>query len=175
MTDHVEVTIRLAGVGYADSLAGLAARTFEDTFGPDNHPADTAAYLAANFTPARIGAELADELNRYLIAEVERRPAGYAKLRWSDAPPEVIAKRALSLTRIYVAQEWLGHGVGAALMQRCLDEARSMGADMLWLGVWERNARAIAFYEKWQFVKVGEQDFVLGSDRQTDWVMARPV
>jgi ribosomal protein S18 acetylase RimI-like enzyme len=83
--------------------------------------------------------------------------------------------RPLEIVRIYACQEWLGRGVGPMLMQACLDEARQRGCDALWLDVWERNPRAIAFYRKWGFKVVGTQGFQLGSDMQTDLLMQRAV
>jgi GNAT superfamily N-acetyltransferase len=168
------VQVRIANDQDAQLLAELGARTFADTFAADNTPADLEAHLAKYFSPAVIAVELADDVNRYLIAEVGASPAGYAKLRRASHEA-VDADSAVELSRIYVGQEWLSRGVGAALMQRAIDEARGWGAAVLWLGVWERNERAITFYEKWGFTKIGEHAFVLGSDRQTDWVMSRPV
>ncbi len=60
-------------------------------------------------------------------------------------------------------------------MTACLEEARRWECDVIWLDVWEKNPRAIAFYERWGFVKVGEQDYQLGNDLQLDWLMARNV
>jgi diamine N-acetyltransferase len=168
-----EVSIRRAGALDAALLAELGARTFRDTFAADNTPEDMAAYIAANFTAEKIGAELADEAIRFLIADVDGTTAGYAMLHRGDVPAGVVAERPVELRRIYVDSDWLGRGVGQALMDRSLEEARDSGADVVWLGVWERNGRAIAFYLKSGFSKVGEHDFMLGSDRQTDWVMAR--
>lgn len=81
----------------------------------------------------------------------------------------------LELKRLYVARAWHGRGVAQALMNAVLDAARARGAKTLWLGVWERNPRAVAFYEKYGFTRVGEHSFILGSDVQTDWVLARPL
>jgi GNAT superfamily N-acetyltransferase len=81
----------------------------------------------------------------------------------------------VELQRFYADRSAIGHGVGAALMRASLDAARSAGHRTLWLGVWERNARAISFYERWQFETVGDHKFRLGSDLQTDLIMARPV
>ena len=58
-------------------------------------------------------------------------------------------------------------------MQAAIDEAQRRGHDTLWLGVWEHNPRARAFYRKWGFVEVGTHIFVLGSDPQTDILMQR--
>lgn len=70
---------------------------------------------------------------------------------------------------------WIGNGVGARMMQACLQEAEHMDCDVVWLDVWEQNARAIAFYRKWGFVEVGTQVFQLGDDPQRDLLMVRAV
>ncbi len=61
------------------------------------------------------------------------------------------------------------------LMQATLEAAVAAGARTLWLGVWEHNPRAIAFYRKFAFVEAGTHDFLLGRDRQTDLIMMRPL
>ena len=77
----------------------------------------------------------------------------------------------MELCRIYCETAWQGCGVGSKLMQATHDQARAQGAETLWLGVWERNPRAIAFYERWGFRDVGSHIFVVGSDPQTDRIM----
>ena len=91
------------------------------------------------------------------------------------APAAVQGPAPLELKRLYVARAWHGQGVAQALMDAVLDAARASGARTLWLGVWERNPRAAAFYAKYGFTRVGEHTFVLGADAQTDWLLARPV
>jgi ribosomal protein S18 acetylase RimI-like enzyme len=81
----------------------------------------------------------------------------------------------LELKRLYVARACHGQGVAQALMDAALDAARARGAQTMWLGVWERNPRAVAFYRKYGFTRVGEHTFMLGTDAQTDWVLARPL
>ncbi len=78
----------------------------------------------------------------------------------------------MNLSRLYVDRPFLGAKVGAALMARCLEEGRARGHDVLWLGVWEHNTRARAFYARWGFAEVGEMSFLLGSDLQHDLVLA---
>jgi GNAT superfamily N-acetyltransferase len=73
--------------------------------------------------------------------------------------------------RIYVEKDWLGKRVGRLLLERCLQEARGRGYGTIWLGVWEKNARAIAFYQKCGFTKCGTHVFRLGQDEQQDWIM----
>jgi ribosomal protein S18 acetylase RimI-like enzyme len=156
-------------------LAELGARTFCETFAADNSHENMAAYLAAAFNPAQQAAELADPHSLFHIAEANGVAVGYAMLRSGPAPEDVAGANPIELVRLYVSRESLGRGVGAALMQACIDDALRTGQDTLWLGVWENNTRAQAFYRKWNFVKVGTHVFQLGDDPQTDFLMQRSV
>lgn len=167
------VTIRQAHLDDASLLAGLGARTFRDTFGPDNTEADMVAYLEHAFHAEIQAREIADPMSRFLICDVDGNPAGYARLRLGSAPACVTGTRPVEIVRFYADSPWIGKGVGAALMTACLDQAAELGSDVIWLGVWERNPRAIAFYTKWGFAVVGEQEFALGDDVQHDVLMAR--
>lgn len=173
MTQKVQVTIRRANSDDADLLADLGARTFQDTFAADNTVEDMAAYLASNFSLAQQIAELAHPASTFLIADVDEQAAGYAKLHAGEPPRQIEGARPIELVRLYISREWFGRGVGEALMRACLDEARNAGHKTLWLGVWEHNARARAFYVKWNFREVGEHTFHLGSDAQRDILMER--
>jgi len=168
-----DVTIRRGTVEDAGLLSELAARTFSETFAADNTPEDLAEYVATSFNIARLTSELEDPASTFLIAEVDGNAAGYARLH--DGEPEKCIEGAnpVELVRLYVLREWLGRGVGEQLMRASLDEARQAGHETVWLGVWERNARAQAFYRKWNFRTVGEHVFPLGSDLQRDIVMER--
>jgi len=168
-----DVTIRRGTVEDAGLLSELAARTFSETFAADNTPEDLAEYIATSFNIARLTSELEDPASNFLIAEVDGNAAGYARLH--DGEPEKCIEGAnpVELVRLYVLREWLGRGVGEQLMRACLDAARRAGHETVWLGVWERNARAQAFYRKWNFRTVGEHVFPLGSDLQRDIVMER--
>lgn len=173
MSQKVEVTIRRANPEDAGLLAELGAHTFHETFAADNTTEDMDAYLAAHFNVAQQTAELAQPASTFLIAEVDGQAAGYAKLHAGEPPRKIEGARPIELVRLYVSSEWFGRGVGESLMRRCLDEARKAGHETLWLGVWERNARAQAFYRKWDFRAVGEHMFQLGSDEQRDILMER--
>ena len=168
-----DVIVRRAAPDDAADLAALAAQTFADAFGPDNTPEDTAAHLEAHFSLERQAAEIDDPSTVMLVAEAGGALVGYVMLHWGDTPPSVTGPRPIELARIYVNREWQSRRVGAALMARCLTEARANGAETIWLGVWQVNVRAQAFYERWGFETVGTKTFTVGSDVQTDWVMAR--
>lgn len=173
MTEELPVTLRRANPDDANLLAELGARTFEETFADENSSEDMAAYLAENFNLAQQTAELAEPGSMFLIAEVGGVAAGYGKLHAGEPAEGIEGAKPIELVRLYALREWLGRGVGAALMRACLDEARRGGYETIWLGVWERNARAQAFYRKWDFRAVGEHVFQLGSDPQRDILMQR--
>ena len=169
--------IRAATPDDAETLAALAERTFRDTFSADNSSADVEAYIRDALSLEHALAELADISNTFLLAVINgsEQPAGYTKLRAGPAETCVSGPRPIELERIYVDRHAIGHGVGAALMRASLDTAQSAGCQTLWLGVWERNTRAISFYERWGFETVGDHVFQLGSEAQRDLIMQRPV
>ena len=170
-------SIRLATPGDAPALAAAGNAFFRDTFGAANRPDDMEDYLAHAFSESRQRAELTEPGARVLIATGSNGEiVGYVHVRLGAAPPAgstAPAGRAAEIARLYADRRWHGRGLGAALMDAALSTAMPWGAELLWLGVWERNSRAIAFYEKHGFVDVGEQEFRLGSDRQRDRIMAR--
>lgn len=173
MTQISGLTIRRGAHADAGLLSELGERTFSETFAVDNTAEDMSAYIATSFSVAQQTRELEDPGSIFLIAEVDGHAAGYAKLH--DGAPEkgVEGANPIELVRLYVSREWLGRGIGEQLMRACIEEARQAGHDSLWLGVWERNARAQAFYRKWNFRTVGEHMFRLGSDLQRDLLMER--
>ena len=170
------VSVRLATSADAALLADLGARTFRDAFGPDNAPADVEQHVAATHAPAAVAANLADPDATILIAtDASGRPMGYAALLAGSAIAPVRAHAPLELERLYVENAATGGGVGSALMQAVLGHAADAGHDVVWLGVWERNTRAIRFYERWEFRAVGDKTFTVGTDVQRDLVLARSV
>lgn len=170
-----DTIIRRATVHDALPLAKLAYRTFEDAFGPDNDPEDMACYLKTTFTPEKILAELQDPAALFLLVVKKDRFQGYAKLYAGQAPQSAHLPNPVKLVRLYVNHASIGHGLGAALMQACLDTIHQAGYGALWLSVWEKNRHARDFYLKWGFHKIGTDDFIIGEDVQKDWIMARTV
>ncbi len=168
-------TLRAATSADAALLAHLAATTFRDTFAPHNTPADMELQLSRMYGDGKQGAELADARHSVFLAERDGETVGYVMLRRGPAPDCVRGHDPIEIARIYAVKPRIGTGIGAALMQRSLAEASACGHDVVWLGVWEHNAPAIAFYRRWGFEDVGSHAFQLGRDLQTDRVMARPV
>jgi GNAT superfamily N-acetyltransferase len=167
----VSITIRRAGVSDAAALAELAARTFCETFAADNNPEDLEAHLRSSYGVAQQTVELEDRDAVTLLAFKGEEPTGFAQVRRKSAPSCVSGERPVELHRFYLARSAQGTGLAAPLLRAARAAAEELGGRQLWLGVWERNPRAIAFYLKSGFVKVGSRVFMVGSDRQTDLVL----
>lgn len=174
-SDQFNLNIRQATPQDNELLAEIGAETFYDSFAPDNTPGNMAAYLAASFSPQQQAAELADPNSSFLIAEIGDEVVGYARLKFADPPQALAGQKTVEIARFYARKRWIGQGVGARLMQSCLEQARQRGCQTIWLDVWEKNPRAIAFYAKWGFFEIGTQTFQLGDDLQRDLLMARAV
>jgi len=165
--------IRRAEERDAASLAGLAERTFRDTFAHVNGAEDIELHCRRNYRESIQAAEIRDATRVTLVCEVGDGLIAYGQLRWDSAPACVVATRPAEIQRLYVDSPWHGKGVAQDLMASLLGAAEAGGADVAWLGVWERNPRAIAFYTKSGFAIVGDHVFVVGKDPQRDLVLAR--
>lgn len=154
-------------------IANISRQTFYDAFAPDNTKENMDKFLAEQFTRGKLMLEVGFRENTFLLAYVDDELAGYVKLRDGKQPTELRGAAALEIARLYVVKEYIGKGVGAALMQASLEIAKEKGKQLVWLGVWERNQKAIDFYNRWGFQKFSECDFLLGNDLQRDWLMKK--
>lgn len=165
--------IRRASAADAATLAALAERTFRDTFTEVNTPENMAAHAAASYGIDKQREEIESDRIRTLLVELDGVVAGYAQLRNGHHPDCVSAENAIELWRFYIDRSGIGRGLAQRLMQAVVVEAAEWNGRALWLGVWEHNPRAIAFYRKCGFVEVGAHVFRLGDDAQTDLIMQR--
>jgi ribosomal protein S18 acetylase RimI-like enzyme len=173
--NNAAILFRHAVSGDADRLLQFASRMYYDTFSPLNTPENMQAYMSKAFTLPQFKAELSDPHAIFILAEIEEQLAGYAKLLANKAPESVTGEAPVELVRFYIDQCWQGSGLASALMEECLAEAKNDGFKTIYLGVWEKNLRARAFYQKWNFVRAGEHVFQMGDDPQIDWWMMRAV
>jgi ribosomal protein S18 acetylase RimI-like enzyme len=164
-------TIRRGVPADANALSAFAARTFSDTYGRYNDPDNLHRHIASAFNPNEQTRELADPDVATLLAHRDDTLAGYAQIRRGEMPECVTQASPIELHRFYIDTAWHGSGLAQRLLDEARATARAFGASALWLKVWERNARAIAFYRKSRFIDVGTADFFVGSDRQTDRVL----
>jgi len=152
-------------------LAELGGRLFHEAFAHENTPEDMQAYLERHFTPAALSGLLSDPSSQVLILEEAQVPIGWALL----VAGEDAGAPAVEIRRFYVDRRFQGGDAAPMLMQASLDRTRALGARRIWLAVWEHNGRARTFYARHGFRKVGTKPFQLGSDIQSDEVLARPV
>lgn len=172
----VDLTVRRAVAGDARALAELAERTFRDAFDVHTAPADMAMFCTASYSEARQSTEIADPaVETWLIDDREGSPIAFLQLRvgvFEESPGGV---SSVELWRFYVTRDWQGRGLAQAMMALVFERARALGVAAVWLGVWEHNERAKAFYGKCGFVVYAEHPFVLGTDHQRDLLMSAPV
>ena len=171
----MSLTIRLATTADAAVIADLSRSTFYDSFAADNSKEDMDKFMNEVFTREALIREVGAPGNIFILAEDGLETVGYARLREHNKPPELGDADTLEIARIYAATNSIGKGVGKALMEKSLAIAKELKKDIIWLGVWEHNQRAIDFYTKWGFEKFGTHVFQLGNDPQTDWLMKRNV
>ncbi|HVG11810.1 MAG TPA: GNAT family N-acetyltransferase [Flavisolibacter sp.] len=169
----MNLTIRVATKDDAELIADLSRQTFYDTFHKDNSQEDMEKFLNEQFTRGKLLLEVGQPGMYFFLAYLGSEVAGYLKLRDTGKPDLLRNVRSLEIARLYAAQSMIGKGVGKALMQRSIEEAQVRNCEVVWLGVWEANDRAIAFYKSWGFEKFDEQDFHLGNDVQRDWLMKK--
>jgi GNAT superfamily N-acetyltransferase len=168
--------IRRAGPADAAPLAELAARIFTETFAEDTHPEDLAAFLAKSYGVRQQSDEISNSDIITLVAETPGGLVAYAQVcRGMKAPACVTGEAPVGLLRFYVQRNWHGGGLAHRLMAAVMDAARELGGRHLWLSVWERNVRALAFYGKHGFRDMGAEDFWVGSDCQTDRILVAEV
>ena len=167
------VNIRIATKDDAALIADLSRATFYETFAGQNTRENMDKFMNEQFTHEKLMKEVGADHNIFLIAELEEETVGYARMREVPNPKALDSLPSIELARIYSVQSRIGKGIGKALMEKCIEVAREANKKILWLGVWEHNQHAIAFYERWGFEKFSEHEFVLGDDIQTDWLMKK--
>jgi len=166
--------IRKAKTPDAGQLTKLAEGTFRDTFEAMNTPENMNLHCETHYSEEIQAREILDPEMTTLVCEQQEELIGYAQLRCGEPPPCVHATRPFEILRLYVAKEWHGKGIAQGLMAESIALAEAQGSDQIWLGVWERNPRAISFYKKFGFVEVGDHVFPLGTDPQRDIIMVCP-
>ena len=173
MSSPLRIAVAKANLATATRLAALGRQTFTETFAAANTPENLAAYLAEAYGPAQQLAQLQDAATTCLLAEMQGQTVGYALLTEGSAlglPPEKTGGKQLEIKQLYVLEDWIGTGLGGALMRRVLELAQASSCTAVVLGVWEYNERAKAFYQRFGFREVGEVAFQLGDDVQRDLI-----
>ncbi|MCP8970114.1 GNAT family N-acetyltransferase [Ectobacillus ponti] len=169
------MTISITKCTLADvhTLQALSYETFGETFREQNSPENMAAYLERAFNLQQLEKELSDSSSQFFLAYVDGEAAGYLKVNIGDAQSEKMGEESLEVERIYVKRSFQKHGLGKELLHQALEVARACGKTKIWLGVWEKNENAIAFYKRMGFVQTGAHSFYMGDEEQTDYIMVK--
>lgn len=165
------IEIRRVTADDVQTLSEIGRRTFFETFSGGNTEDNMTDYLEERFSAARLSTEIGDENSEFYFAKLDEEVIGYLKLNKGLAQTEMKNANALEIERIYVLKDFHGKKVGQLLYETAIRSAVQSGVDYVWLGVWERNLRAIEFYKKNGFVAFDKHIFKLGDDEQTDIMM----
>lgn len=171
----MSLTIRIATPEDAELIADLSRKTFSETFGYLNTKENMDKFMKYQFTRELLMEEVSEPGNIFFLAFDGEHPVGYVRLREGEKYPSFENKDSIEIARIYVVNTSIGMGVGKLMMHKCIVLAKEMKKEIIWLGVWEKNERAIQFYKSWGFEKFGDHDFLLGDDLQKDWLMKKEI
>ncbi len=169
----MNITIRRAKNEDIEILSKLSIDTFTESYAAMNTVENMALYINKNFQPAHIQDEINDSRNTLLLAVIDEVVVGYVKLSTVNQCAQLKGLSNIEMERLYVLKEYHEQKVGATLMSYCISHVIKNGFEILWLGVWSHNEKAITFYKRWGFEVFGEQIFQLGKDAQTDLLMKR--
>jgi ribosomal protein S18 acetylase RimI-like enzyme len=171
-----QVVIRQATSSDAELIADFSRETFYNAFARYNTKANMDKFMNEVFTREMLMAEVGAPGNIFLVASIGDEPAGYVRMRDKNLPEEPLGTdNIIEIARIYTASSQIGKGIGSLLLKECVSIAKEMRRQYIWLGVWEKNDKAIRFYERHGFKTFGDHIFMLGDDVQTDLLMARQI
>lgn len=165
------ITIKRVTLNDISALQKIGRQTFFETFSSGNTVQNMNKYLDECFSVEKLTNELNNKDSEFYFAVLENSIIGYLKLNSGKAQTELKDNKALEIERIYILKEFQGKNVGQLLYEKALNIAKKKNADFVWLGVWEKNLRAISFYKKNGFIEFDKHIFVLGNDSQTDIMM----
>jgi ribosomal protein S18 acetylase RimI-like enzyme len=168
-----DLEFRICDANDIEQLIAIGIETYSDTFASMNSAETMAKYLAEAFDRDKIGAAIDNPDSTFLFLFVDGDLAGYLKVNENAAQTDLREADGLEIERIYLRKQLQGQGLGKALLEKGLAIAREKQKQYAWLGVWERNEKAIGFYERAGFRKTGSHDFFMGMERQTDFVMRK--
>ncbi|HSF53681.1 MAG TPA: GNAT family N-acetyltransferase [Algoriphagus sp.] len=167
----LDIKIRQAQPQDLGDLLHMARTAFLQAFTAGNKPENVTAYLNEAFTMDQFEKEMENPASRFMVAELAGEIIGYVKVNEVPAQTDLHDPDSLEISRLYVLEDFLGLGVGKILLVHAIDFAKQNQKKYLWLGVWEKNARAIRFYEKNGLRIFGSHPFPFGDEIQTDYLM----
>jgi ribosomal protein S18 acetylase RimI-like enzyme len=160
-------------IGEVKDLQEMSIKTFFDTFSWGTSPENMNAYLDTSLSLEKLTTELNHPESEFYFALLGNIRVGYLKLNFGQAQTELKAPSAMEIERIYILNEHQGKKIGQALLTQALEIAIQKKMEYVWLGVWEKNIKALSFYQKHGFVQMGSHAFMMGTEEQTDLIMKK--
>ena len=154
-------------------LQEISIETFNDTFKNQNTPENMKAYLEKAFNTKQLEKELSTISSQFFFVYFYEAVAGYLKVNINEAQSEKMGDDSLEIERIYIKKKFQKHGIGKYLFNKAVEIAMEYEKEKIWLGVWERNENAIAFYMKMGFVHTDSHSFYMGDEEQIDLIMTK--
>ncbi|MCP8615335.1 GNAT family N-acetyltransferase [Salirhabdus salicampi] len=154
-------------------LQDISIETFNDTFKGQNSSENMKAYLEKAFNFKQLEKELSNISSQFFFIYFNNEVAGYLKVNTNDAQSEEMGNESLEIERIYLKSKFQKHGFGKYLLNKAMEIAIEHNKKKIWLGVWEKNENAIAFYKRMGFVQTGSHSFYMGDEEQTDYIMIK--
>lgn len=169
------MTMNIKKCTLADSLdlQAISVNTFTETFKDHNSPEHLNAYLEKAYNLNQLEQELGNQSSQFFFVYFNHEIAGYLKINTGDAQSEAMGDDSLEVERIYVMKKFQKHGLGKHLLNKAVEIAKEQKKEKIWLGVWEENENAIAFYQKKGFFQTGAHSFYMGDDEQVDLIMTK--
>jgi ribosomal protein S18 acetylase RimI-like enzyme len=154
-----------------NELQKISKDTFVEAFSNQNSKENMRKYLEENLSIQQLTNELLNSESLFYFARMDDKIIGYLKVNFGKAQTDFKVDDFIEIERVYVLEEFHGKEVGKKLLDKAIEISREKNAKTLWLGVWEKNYKAIRFYLKNGFVEFGKHPFILGDDIQTDILM----
>ena len=167
------INIKKCNVEDLPKLLEISYETFNETFKKQNSPENIKAYLERAFNLKQLEKELSNISSQFFFVYLNNEVAGYLKININDAQSEEMSDESLEIERIYIKRKFQKHGLGMYLLNKAIEIAMEFNKKKIWLGVWEKNENAIAFYEKMGFVQTGSHSFYMGNEEQVGFVMTK--
>lgn len=167
----MEITFKKAGIEDLEEVQKLAMETFYAAFASLNTEGNMKFYMDRAFSKEQLGQELTEANSIFLLAQIGGKTAGYLKLNLGPAQTDLQDPEALEIQRIYVHPDYQNLKLGEQMVRKAISVAHERNLKYIWLGVWEKNLRAIRFYERQGFIQIGQHPFPFGDDLQTDLIM----
>lgn len=169
------MTINIKKCTFEDlnQLQKISYETFYETFKDQNSPENMEAYLERAFNLKQLENELSNIFSQFFFVYLNNEVAGYLKVNTNDAQSEKMDDESLEIERIYIQKKFQKHGLGKVLLNKAIEIAKESNKNKIWLGVWEKNENAIAFYKKMEFVQTGTHSFYMGDEEQLDFIMTK--